>query len=306
LAIAILMLETFFFALSWRFLLNFLSVKLSITKAFLYVWYGVFMDIIVPAESISGEISRVYLVTREQNGVGGKVVASLITHRLMGMSINIASLIAGICLLLLGGPVSGTVLSLTLFLAAVTTVFLALLILLCVKERWALNIIDAVLRFLKYVGPKRWNLTKIREDAVRAARMFYDSMKEFGHAPKTLLTSVLFYVISWLFSVSVSYIVFVSIKFPVQWSVIIITCSIVTAVKAIPVGVPFEVGLPEITMTTLYTLLSPSMTLDIAATATILNRILTLWLRFFVGFAAQQWLEIKAITTTVPPKTEKT
>jgi hypothetical protein len=35
----------------------------------------------------------------------------------------------------------------------------------------------------------------------------------------------------------------------------------------------------------------------VGATATILMRILTLWLRFFIGFAAEQWMGIKAITT---------
>jgi len=33
---------------------------------------------------------------------------------------------------------------------------------------------------------------------------------------------------------------------------ILITSSIVLAVKATPIGIPFEVGLPEAVMTTLY------------------------------------------------------
>jgi uncharacterized membrane protein YbhN (UPF0104 family) len=63
------------------------------------------------------------------------------------------------------------------------------------------------------------------------------------------------------------------------------------AVKSIPIGIPFEVGLPEITMTTLYVGLGVPAT--ISATATILSRLITLWLRFFIGFGAQQWLELK-------------
>jgi uncharacterized membrane protein YbhN (UPF0104 family) len=91
-----------------------------------------------------------------------------------------------------------------------------------------------------------------------------------------------------------------SLRVPVSWSVILITSAIVLAVKSIPLGVPFEVGLPEITMTTLYTsLLAPTLGLQVAAgisaTATILTRLITLWFRFFVGFLAQQWLELKPI-----------
>jgi hypothetical protein len=47
--------------------------------------------------------------------------------------------------------------------------------------------------------------------------------------------------------------------------------------QSIPIGVPFEVGLPEITMTTLY--VSLGVPAGIAATSTILSRLITLWLR---------------------------
>src|SRR3989337_3794587 len=58
LAIALSLAEVFFYSVSWRVLLNFLSIKLSLMKAYLFVWYGVFLDIIVPAESVSGELAR--------------------------------------------------------------------------------------------------------------------------------------------------------------------------------------------------------------------------------------------------------
>ncbi|MDH5481291.1 MAG: flippase-like domain-containing protein [Candidatus Bathyarchaeota archaeon] len=299
--IVLIMLEAFFFALSWRLLLDFLSVKLSVVKSFLYVWYGVFMDIIIPAESISGEISRVYLVTREQDGTSGKVIASLVTHRLIGMGTNITTLLIGISALLLRGRVSGDVLNLTLFLAIVTTISLVLLILLCVKEQWTLRIIDAVIRFVEYVSRRRWKLAKIRKNAFEVARIFHDSMNEFVRAPKTLFASIFLHAIAWVFSLGVAYFVFLAMRYPVPWSVIIVTSSIVVAVKAVPLGVPFEIGLPEITMTTLYTLLG--VPFDVSATATILTRILTLWLRFFVGFVVQQWLEIQTIRQQQAQKT---
>lgn len=296
LAILSIIFETFFFALSWRSLLTFLNVKLSVVKSFLYVWYGIFMDIIIPAESLSSEISRVYLVTREQNGTSGKVVASLVTHRIIGMGINIASLFLGVGLLLIERQLTGIVLSITLFLAAMTTIFMILLSLLCFKEAWTLKIINAVMRIVEFVSRGRWTLEKVRESAIKAANMFHTSMKEFRRTPKTILKSLFLHVLSWLFSMTVAYLVFSSMRFPVHWSTIVVTCAIVTDVKSIPLGVPFEVGLPEITMTTLYTLLG--VPLGISATATILTRILTVWLRFFIGFAAQQWLEIRAITKT--------
>ena len=58
--------EVFFYSVSWLVLLNFLNIKLSIVKSYLFVWYGIFLDIIIPAESVSGEAVRVHLIQREQ------------------------------------------------------------------------------------------------------------------------------------------------------------------------------------------------------------------------------------------------
>ncbi|MEM3699604.1 MAG: lysylphosphatidylglycerol synthase transmembrane domain-containing protein [Candidatus Bathyarchaeia archaeon] len=301
-AILFLIFDTFFYSLSWYLLLNFLSVKLSLAKCFLYVWYGTFVDIAIPAESISADVTKVYLVTREHNGTSGKVVASLVIQRLMGMGINIVSLLLGISLLLMERPVSGLVLNLSLFLAGISTIFLILLIFLCFRERWTLKIIDVIIRFLNYVSRGRWKLTKVKEEVVKAAKIFHNSIKEFGHAPKTLFASVSFGIISWFLSIGIAYLVFFSMNFPVQWSVIILTHSIISAIHGIPLGIPFEAGLPEITMTTIYVL--TGIPFDISATATILTRILTVWLKFFIGFGVQQALEIKAIT--VNNKADKT
>jgi uncharacterized membrane protein YbhN (UPF0104 family) len=55
-------------------------------------------------------------------------------------------------------------------------------------------------------------------------------------------------------------------------------------------------------MTTLY--FSMGVPAALSATATILVRIITLWIRFFAGFAAQQYLELKPAIVT-PKDIEK-
>jgi hypothetical protein len=131
-------------------------------------------------------------------------------------------------------------------------------------------------------------------------------MKSFRHAPYAILEALFFNIISWLLSLSVSYLVFLSIHpsifETVHWSVIIVTWSIVVAVRAIPLGVPFEAGLPEITMSAIYSAFMPEY-VAIGATATILIRLLTVWLRFFIGFSVQQLLGIEAMAITNQKKT---
>jgi hypothetical protein len=120
-----------------------------------------------------------------------------------------------------------------------------------------------------------------------------------------------------MFALAVFYLTFLSMGYPqISWSAILVITAIFMAVKSIPVGVPFEVGLPEITLTTLLYFFvrqwagTDLFAWEISATATILMRLLTLWLRFFIGFAAQQWIGIRVITTkangeTSPNQTEK-
>ena len=300
LAASLIFVEMFFYSMAWRSLLNFLSVKLSVLKSYLYVWYGNFIDIIIPAESISGEISRVYLITREQgDAVSGKVAASLVAHRLIGMGVGAATIGIGIVMLLMEKSVDPLVFNLSVSITAATIFFIILLAILCVNINWTVKIIDRLIKVFEFIGGDRWKwkLTKAREDSFKLVKMFHDSMKEYAHAPRIVAASTFLSAFSWFSYLVICYLVFLAIGRDTSFGIIFVTQSIVTAVKSIPIGVPFEVGLPEITMTTLYVLLG--IPFDISATVTILTRILSLWLKFFVGFVVQQWIEISAIKASL-------
>lgn len=286
--------DVFLYAMAWRSLLSFLSVKLSIVKAYLYTWYGTFMDIIIPAESVSGEISRLYLIVRERgNDVSGKVVASLVAHRLISMGMGVSSLLTGIFMLMAEAPLDSFVFNLSILLITITLLFTVLLILLCIKENWTLKIIDWVIGIVERASRGKWRPTKIRENAVKLAGMFHSSIKAYGNAPKIVAAAITLSTLSWIAYLALCQLVFLALDIQVSWSIILVTQSIVAAVKAIPLGIPFEVGLPEITMTSLYVALG--IPFSISATATILTRILAVWLKFFAGFTAQQWIEIKVM-----------
>ena len=296
-AILISFAEVFFYAVSWRTLLNSLQVKISVVKSNLFVWYGIFMDIVVPAESVTGEVSRVYLVTREQRGTSGKVVASLVLHRLLGMGINVAALVLGIGLLLGEPQINQVIFNVILFFTAAIAASLVLFIVFSFKENLSLKVINALIRLGDFITRGKWKLfNKLKQEAHKSAKMFNDSMQEYRRKPGAVAVALFLLAVNWTCSLSIPYAVFLSLGVPVSWSVILITSAIVVAIKSVPIGIPFEVGLPEIAMTTLFVGLGVQP--DISATATILSRIITLWLRFFIGFIAQQWIELKPIVTS--------
>jgi uncharacterized protein (TIRG00374 family) len=290
-AIAIVfgLLEVFFFTISWRVLTNYLKIKISIFRAYLYVWYGIYVDTIVPAQSISGEVTRTYLCTRDKCGPLGKVVASLFAHRLMGMVLNVVALVAGLILLTRGVNVNPLVFNAIIVVAAAIVGIISLMVVLSFKQQWTLKVVNFGTHFVHKISFGRVSLSKLIGQAVEVSGHFHESMVEFSRNPKAIAGSMFFLVVSWFFSLSIPFLVFQSLGHPVTWSIIIVTSAIFLAVKAIPIGVPFEVGLPEAVMTTLY--ISMGVSGPLAATATILVRIITLWFRFFVGFGAQQYLE---------------
>ena len=275
-AILVSFIEILFYSLSWRKILSGLNVKLSIMKSYIFVWYAIFMDILIPAESVSGEVCRIYIVNREQCGTSGKVVASLVTFRLLSMVMNMAFLILGAALLFVVAQIDPLIFNIIQLFVIVTTIMFILLLTISWKENWSLKIINGVIRVGEFVSRGKWELQKIRQDACNAAKVFHSSMKDIMRSPKKLVIPTFYLALNWIASMIIPYLVFLSLGFNISWGAILVTTSIVIAVKSIPVGIPFEVGLPEITMITLY--VAVGVPPEIAATSTILSRIITLWL----------------------------
>ena len=115
LAAAASLLDVFLFTVAWQLLLRHLSVKFHFLKSFALVWIGIYVDTIIPAESVSGEIAKIYLVNKEQDGTAGKATASIVAQRLIGMGITIVTLLAGAVLLLVDSLLYGVMLTLILF-----------------------------------------------------------------------------------------------------------------------------------------------------------------------------------------------
>jgi hypothetical protein len=149
----------------------------------------------------------------------------------------------------------------------------------------------------------RWNIEEWRDKARKAVSAFHDSLKSFASDPNKLILPVAFSIFSWFFSILVYYLVFVAIGYTVDWFVLIIVYSLVIALKSIPVGVPAEMGVTEIAMTTLFGAFS--VPLHISAAATVLIRIVTVWFRLVIGFGAIQWVGVKTIMESETPVGQK-
>ncbi|MDH5419040.1 MAG: flippase-like domain-containing protein [Candidatus Bathyarchaeota archaeon] len=296
LAVAVLLLNMLAYSLTWQYFLQPLSINVPFRKTFLFSWIGVFVDLLIPAESISGDTSKAYLMTKESGENAGKVVASVVGHRILSMIITLSTLIiSSISLFILQYELPAFVSNLILLVAIGTVISLIFIFLLCIREQLTQKLIDLLLRFFVFISRGRLKLTSLRSKARKTLSAFHQSIEVLGGNPRSLVRPVFFSIVAWFLSVLLSLLVFVSLGHPVGFVLVTIVTSISVSIQNIPLGVPGEVGLVEIAMTSLYIALLGPQAVSVAAAATVLIRVLTVWFRLLLGFVAIQWIGIKAL-----------
>jgi len=312
LAAAASIVDTLFFSLTWHYFLGLLSVRVSFRKTFLFVWAATFVDILVPAESVSGDVSRAYLMSRETGvteGNAGKIAASLVGQRILITVVVLGSLL-GSCLSFFilryeipQAPVLGmSILNWIVLVTLGTAIILFFLVALALKEEITQKILDPLLKVAAFVSRGRWQLEQLRSRVQTARDAFHYAIRVLGEHPSDLAGPVIFSLLSWLSGLLVSWLVFVALLgSPIHFGIVMIVHSLSCAIQSIPLGVPAEVGLTEVAMISLYTAFlrgTPGIVGAgaLSAAATFLIRLLTVGLRLFVGFVAIQWVGAKALT----------
>jgi uncharacterized protein (TIRG00374 family) len=293
LATAATVLEMAFFALTWQFFLKPLSANVSFKKTFIYTYFSNFVDLIIPAESVSGEISRVVCVM--QDGVdSGKAAASVVTQRILGMCIVAGTLAIGaFSMITMQIPLPSIVQSLTYVIISVTAFLLLLAMLIFAKEKWAYTIAEKVVGCAGWITRGRLKSKELKEKASRVVSVFYESLRVFRANPSRFIPPLTLAIATWFFAVLGYYLAFAAVGYTMNWIVVIVGYSLVIGIKAIPVGVPAEIGVTEIALTIIFGAFG--VPLYISAAAVVLIRIMTVWFRLIIGFITFQFVGIKTM-----------
>lgn len=304
LAFVALLLSVTFYSLAWHRLLHLLSIKSPFWKTWQFVWVGSFVDLLVPAESISGDISRVYLISKTTGANAGKVVASVIGHRVLTMMITLGGLVIGTVYFAIRYRPPVLVMELVSIVAASTIVSMFLIFYLSRKRQATNKIANWIINLLVRISRGRWQFEGLKKSAEKLLKAFHDGIDALGVHRDRLVLPVLFGTVAWLFDLLISVFVFDALRVQVHFSAIVIVYSISMAIQSIPLGVPGEIGILDVIMAILYAPLlgipDPELARTVSAAATLLIRIMTLWLRLLIGGIAVQWLGIKGLK---PPST---
>ncbi|MEM1561772.1 MAG: lysylphosphatidylglycerol synthase transmembrane domain-containing protein [Candidatus Bathyarchaeia archaeon] len=295
-AIMAVFLSVLFYSMSWNKLMETLGIKIGLKKVYLYCWLGVFVDSVIPFETVSGEITRAFFVQRETNEQPGKIVASIVAHRIILTFITLSSLIISSILLIITYGVSISIIYplVTLILCSVT--LLILLLLVSLRKGIAEKIIDPILDFIVSLSKGRINLPETRSMIYMNLQCFYNDFRHLSGRRWRLILAMLYNFLAWLLHLSVFFLTFYAINFPEISSKIyetIIVYSINMALQTSPISL--APGLIEIVTMNLYALLGFNMA--ISGTATLFIRVATFWLPVIFGGIIAQWVGVKNLLT---------
>ena len=296
LALAGVVLNILTYSMTWQRLLRPLSINVPFKTTLLTTCVGYLVEFFVPSESIGEDLSKSYLMAKESKENAGKVVASVLGQRIISLVVTLAILIlCSFSLFLLQYTIPASVSVLMLLVSIGTAIPLIFIVLLCLKKQWTHRFIDMLLRFAVYVSRGRLNLENLRDKAKTSLDSFYHSIGILSKTPRSLIQPLFYSLISYFFSVLVSYFVFLSLGEAVSFVLLTIVYSLSRSLQSIPTMLPGEVGFFEVVMTQLYLALLGPQFAALSAAATVLTRALWLGLKLSLGFVALQWIQHRGI-----------
>lgn len=281
-AILALVLSVVFDSMIWHSLLKGLNVKMSLKKVTIYNWIGNFVEMVIPCETVCGEVTRIYLAKKETKQNVGITAAPIITSRILSTVVYTSGLLVGSLVLVLTTQSMPTFLVGTLLSVAVGSVgMIGAVLFLAVRENAAEKLVSVAMFFVKLITKSKIKQEEQRDKIRQSLYSFTEAFQTYKRNPRLLIKPALFAVTAWLFTLLVYLMVFYSLNFTAISLVdLALVYCVSSTVETITAG--FPVGAVEITMISLYTVLGVPVV--IAGAATTLTRLLTFWVQVIAGY----------------------
>jgi uncharacterized protein (TIRG00374 family) len=291
-----IMLSVVFYALTWHELLEALSINVGLQNTFLYCLLANFVDLIIPLEAVTGELTRVYFLYKESNDHFGKSVASVVSHRIISNVFALSALIVSSLALIRYAENVYMWILLALVIAGTAATIIGLFYL-ALSDGASSRLIEFLIRATEVITRNRVDLSEVKDKTEKNLAYFHEGVRTLGEYPKNLVKAMVYTFISWLCHLSIYFFVFYALGYTRAVFFIpqmIVVFSISLAIQTIPVGIP--VGLVEIVMTSLYALFG--IPPGLGGIATTLIRVVTYWFQVIVGYVVLQLMGVKTLLST--------
>ena len=292
LAILSLWLMIFFDSLIFYYLLQGLQVKIKLARMVLYNWIGNFVEMVVPCETVCGEVTRIYLIQKDTKSNIGMSAAPVISSRLISTVIYSVGLVVGLVFLASGGHLPFYLLGTLLTISFGTVGVVGLFVWIAIKEGADQRLVNAMVRLMKIITKNQAKLDMRREKIQTTIFSFSEAFKTYKKHPKLLVKPTISAVLGYIFNLLIFMMVFYALNFKsITFPELAVVYFITSTVETITSG--FPVGAVEITMINLYYALN--VPLVIAGAATTLSRLLTFWVKVLVGYTLVQFTGLKQL-----------
>ena len=273
----------------WQGLLNCLSIKISKRKTLLFTWVGLFFDATVPQLGWSGEVSKTYLLAKDSKVDAGKIGASVVGQKIFTMTITIVALSTGLVLVLANYNLPLTATLFTTIILALSILSLAVVYYVSIKSTATKTLLNWAIKIALFFR-KRWNPQNFKAKAEELLSKFHLGIQQLRAKPKSLVEPIVCAVISFVFEISVIFLTFIALGYPVPVDKVLIVFTLTGTLQTVGVTV---FGFTEIVMASSFTFLG--IPLDLSFSVTLLTRVVNLWYRLVVSYFALQWAGIKII-----------
>jgi uncharacterized protein (TIRG00374 family) len=284
-----------FSALAWQSLLSNLSLKTSLKRVFLFTWVGLFFDATVPEPGVTGDLSKAYMLAKRSNQAPGKIVASVVGHKIIGMFITVIDLVLGLTILAFHYVLPIAVLNFLGFVLFFAIFVLFIVVYFSMKPKATQKLLDWLIKIISVFRLKRWNPEVFRHNAEEWLGRFHEGIATLSAKRRELVRPVAFCFINWGFDLGVVFLVFASLGYPIPVDKVLIVYALTGTLQSIGVSV---VGFTEVIMSTAYNVLSIPAALSLAVT--LLTRFITLWFKLIVSYVAFQYAAVRMLLNRTP------
>jgi len=303
LAIAASLFGTLLFSASWRRLLGALSINISLRNAFQYHSVGNFVDLVVPCQTVCGEVTRVQLVYQEARENYGRILASAFVNRILVNIISVFGLSAGVITILLDHSSLAGYLTVPLLIFMVgTIIYNAVLITMAARYGTAKKLFAGFLKFVEIITFKRFRREKLLARAQGPLLSFETGFQMFREDPKCLVMPSFFLLLSWVCGVLSFVLVFFALGYfflPIDFFLMgfALTISVQGAAAIL------SVGTLDIFMTKFLSLYS--ITIATSGVAVLLVRFIVFWLPIVLGYVIIQFVGARRLLSAAPEQKVK-
>jgi uncharacterized protein (TIRG00374 family) len=285
----------FFSSLAWQSLLRNLNVKARIRRVLLLMWAGLFFDVVVPEPGFSGDLSKAYMLAKTYGEDPGRIVASVVSQKIISIVITVVSLFLGLVLLALNYTLSSLVLAFIALVMFLSVFVLILVSYVSASPEATRRLLNWLIRVIDFVRRGHWDSADFRHRAEETLSKFHEGFRTLSSNPRALVRPVALCFISWGFDVSVVFLTFMALGFHARVDQVLIVYALTGSLAA--VGVSF-VGVTEIIMSGSYALLGIPFAYSLSAT--LLTRVITLWFKLVVSYFAFQWAGVELLLGRKP------